>query len=106
MTVDNVTQILNKIPGDKWEEMMGGLRLDIPWPLLREIQRRYSTDTEKNHACADYYVNCHPQAEWEHLTPQLYFASEFTAARESKSLLPTGKCHSYDGKLLQSITNP
>ena len=58
MTVDNVTQILNKIPGDKWEEVMGayGGGRDIPRPLLKEIQRRYSTDTEKNHACADYYI--------------------------------------------------
>ena len=68
MTVDNVTPILNKIPGDKWREviMMGGeVGLDIPWPLLEEIQRRYSTDTEKNHACADYYVNYHPDTGWE-----------------------------------------
>jgi hypothetical protein len=89
MTVDNVTQILNKIPGDKWEEVMGGL--DIPWPLREEIQRRYSTDTERNRACADYYVNCHPEAEWEHLTRRLYYLEEFALARESKSFMSTGK---------------
>ena len=89
MTVDNVTQILNKIPGHKWEGVMGGLR--IPRPLLEEIQRRYSTDTEKRHACVDYYVNCHPRAEWNHLTMELYFRSAFTAAKESKSFLSTGK---------------
>ena len=38
MTVDNVTQILNKIRGDKWEGVMGKGGLDIPRPLLREIQ--------------------------------------------------------------------
>jgi hypothetical protein len=91
MTVDNVTQILNKIPGDKWEEVMGVLGLDIPGPLLREIQWRYSTDTERNHACADYYVNCHPDAEWEHLIARLYHKKEFALARESKSFMPTGK---------------
>jgi hypothetical protein len=91
MTVDNVTQILNKIPGDKWEKVMGGLGLDIPWSLLEEIQRRYSTDTEKNHACADYYVNCHPQAEWEDLTGWLYFRKMIAAARESKTFMSTGK---------------
>jgi hypothetical protein len=89
--VDNVTQILNKIPGDKWQEMMDVRGLDIPWRLLEEIQRRYSTDTEKNHACADYYVNYHPQAEWEHLTKNLYSEEEFALARESKSFMPTGK---------------
>ena len=91
MTVDNVTQILNKIPGDKWEEVMGGRELDIPRPLLEEIKRRYSTDTEKNHAVADYYVNCHPQAEWGHLTLYLYVTEEFAAMRKSKSLMSTGK---------------
>jgi hypothetical protein len=91
--VDNVTQILNKIPGDKWEEVIGGkgLGLEIPTPLLKEIQRRYSTDTEKNHACADYYVNCHPQAELERLTRGLYWKKEFAAARKSKSFMSTGK---------------
>jgi hypothetical protein len=89
MTVDNVTQILNKIPGDKWEKVMGGL--GIPESLLREIQRRYSTDTEKIHACADYYVNCHPQAKWEHLTWKLYGYHQFAALKEKKSLIPAGK---------------
>ena len=88
MTVDNVTQILNKIP-DKMEEVMGGaLGLYIPWPLLK---RRYSTDTEKIHTCADYYVNCHPWAEWERLTVILYQTKEFALARESKSFMSTGK---------------
>ena len=91
MTVDNVTQILNKITGHKWEKVMGGGGLDIPRPLLEEIQRRYSTDTEKNHACADYYVNCHPDAKWEHLTRRLYLKEEFALARDSKSFMSTGK---------------
>ena len=90
MTVDNVTQILNKIPGDKWEEVTGERGLDIPRPLMWEIQWRYSTDTEKNHACADYYVNCHPEAKWERLTVELYDMEEFALAKESKSFMPTG----------------
>ena len=90
MTVDSVTQILNKIPADKWEKVTSG-RLVIPWPLREEIQRRYSTDTEKNHACADYYVNCHPDAELEHLTVGLYIREEYALARESKSFMSTGK---------------
>ena len=93
MTVDNVTQILNKTPGDKWEKVMGRTigGLGIPEPLLEEIQRRYSTDTEKNHACADYYVNCHPWTEWKDLTKGLYWKKEFAAARESKTFMSTGK---------------
>ena len=89
MTVDNVTQILNKIPpGDKWKRVMGRL---VPLPLAKEIKRRYSTDTEKNHAVADYYVNCHPQAEWEHIAVKLYYEKLFALARKSKSFMSTGK---------------
>ena len=65
----------------------GGL---LPFSPPNEIRRRYSTDTEKNHAVADYYVNCHPQAEWELLTGELYFKKEFASARESKSFMSTG----------------
>ena len=90
MTVDIVTQVLNKMQGDKWEGVMGGGGLGIPWPLRKEIQRRYSTDTEKNRACADYYVNSHPRAEWEGLTKELYEHGEFAAARESKTFISTG----------------
>jgi hypothetical protein len=91
MTVNNVTQILNKIPGDKWEEVMGGGGLDISGPLLEEIHRRYSTDTEKNCACADYYVKCHRQAEWNNIVVKLYHKKEFALAKESKSFISTGK---------------
>ena len=92
MTVDNVSQILNNIPKDKWEEVMGIDGLDIPGPLVEEIQRRYSTNKEKNHACADYYVNYHPDAEWAHLTMGLYITiDEQALARESKSFISTGK---------------
>ena len=94
MTVDNVTQVMDKIEGDKWEVVMGGRGLDIPVSLREEIWRRYSTVTEKIHACADYYNNYCPHASWEHLTRRLYLKKEFTAARESKSFMSTGKyCH-------------
>ena len=96
MTVDNVTQILNKIPGYKWEEVVEEISgLGIPRPLVKEIQRRHSTDTEKNHAVAEYYVNCHPEAEWQHLTRKLYMINEFTLARESKSFMSTGRSLHY-----------
>ena len=91
MTVDNVTQILNKVPADKWEKVMDHGGLYIPRSLREEIQKRYSTDTKKNHACADYYVNCHPNAEWEEITSTLYAREEYALARESKSFMSTGK---------------
>ena len=88
MTVDNVATILDKIGQDQERVVSAHI---VPNPLLKEIQRRYSTDTEKIHACADYYVNCHPQASWEHLTRILYLKKAFAVARESKSFMSTGK---------------
>ena len=91
MTVDNVTQVINKIEGDKWEVIGRGSVNIVPRHQLEEIKRRYSTDTEKIHACVDYYVNCNPHATWKHLTRELYYEKEFAAARESKSFMSTGK---------------
>jgi hypothetical protein len=95
MRVDNVTQILNKIiSGGEWEKVMDRRGLNIPKPLVKEIQRRHIIKLyaiEKNHACADYYVNCHPEADWGHLTMGLYWKAEFAAARESKIFMSTGK---------------
>ena len=94
MTVDNVTQVMDKIEGDKWEVVMGLGGFDIPRSLLEEIQRRYSTVTEKIHAGVDYYLDYQPDASWEHLTTRLYVKNEFAAIRESKSFMSTGKyCH-------------
>ena len=90
MTVDNFTQILNKITGDKWEGVMGVDGLGIPRPLLNEIQRSYYTDEAMIDACADYYVNCHPLPRWKDLTAGLYHIKEFALARESKSFMSTG----------------
>ena len=93
MTVDNVTQIFNKIEGDK-SDVMGEDGIDIPSSVIKEIERRSSTDKEKNKAYANYYVNYHPDASWEDLTVRLYWENELAATRESKSFMSTGKyCH-------------
>ena len=88
LTVDDVTKVMDKIEGDKWEVM---LELGIPESLREEIKRRCSTDSEKSRACADCYVHVHPDASWRHLTKGLIEEKEFTAARESKSFMSTGK---------------
>ena len=74
--------------------VMGILGVGIPDSVTEEIERRSSTDTEKNKAYANYYVNYHADASWEHLTWGLYLRAELAAARESKSFMSTGKyCH-------------
>ena len=95
MTVDGVTQVFNKIKGDKAEVMRPGLGLSIPSPLVDKImERSYSTESEKSRAFADVYVHIHTRASWEHLTSHMYWMNEFASARESKSFMSTGKyCH-------------
>ena len=89
----------------EWENVMGDrVGVGIPWPLLEEIQRRYSTDTEKNCAFADYYVNYHPEPEWEDLAWSLCIQEEFAAARESKSFMLTGRYCRYISRLLIAAT--
>ena len=92
--MDKVTQVFNKIEGDK-SKVMGELGIGIiPDSVIEEIERRSSTDREKNKAYANYYVNYHPYASWEGLTVRLYVKNELAAARESKSFMSTGKyCH-------------
>ena len=88
MTVDDVTKVIDKIEGGKWKVME---ELGISKSVWEKIQWKYSTDSEKNHACADYYVHVCPEASWRHLTNTLYCKDKFTAARESKSFMSTGK---------------
>ena len=89
MTVDNVAQVINKIKGDK-ARVFHSLIYVIPSSVLDEIQR-YSTDTEKNKAYADYFVTVFPNASWYYLTWVLYFNIELAAASESKSFMSNGK---------------
>ena len=89
LTVDDVTKVIDKIEEDKW----GVVRwLGMPESLLEEIER---TDSEKSSACVDYYVHVHPEASWRHLTETLIVKEEFTAARQSKSFMSTGKYCQY-----------
>ena len=89
--MDNVIRVINKIEGDK-ASVFGNPFSVFPSSLLDEIQR-YSTNIEKNNACADYIVTVWPMASWYNLTYVLYFNTEFAAARESKSFMSNGKVY-------------
>jgi methionine synthase I (cobalamin-dependent) len=81
--VDNVTEVLNMMEGDKWKLTCA---LGIPKSQLEEIL----TDAERIHASAKYYVKYHPNASWQLLTGELYYKKEFSAAMKSKSYMSTG----------------
>ena len=60
----------------------------VPPPQLDEIYQKYSTEKQRIHACADVYVNCHPESSWTRLCPKLYEEREMTAVRKVKTFIP------------------
>ena len=89
ITVNNVTEVLNMIEGDKSKLTCA---LGIPKSQLEEIL----TDAERILASAKYYVNYHPEASWKLLTGELYYKKEFSAAMKSKSYMLTGNIKFYN----------
>ena len=61
----------------------------VPEPQLEEIYRKYPTEEQRIHACADLYVNCHPRSSWRDLCQGLYhWENDMTAARKAKTFIP------------------
>ena len=60
----------------------------VPNQQLDEIYEKYSTEEQRMHACADFYVNINPESSWKDLCEGLYGMSELTAVRKAKSFIP------------------
>ena len=112
LTVENVTDVMDKVIEDKRREVWGtvlryekrvlsqrGPRrrrrlamtdLDESFDpeILIEIYSSHSSEKEKTHACSDVYVNCRPESSWEHLTSLLYEEDEMTAVDQARPFLP------------------
>ena len=74
---------------ERRKEVWSRIRRDIvPRPQVEEIYRKYSTEEQRIHACADVYVNCNPKSSWTHLCKRLYWEKEMTAARKAKTFIP------------------
>ena len=87
MTVENVIGVMENVAVERRREVWS--RRDIvPHPQLEEIYQKYSTEEQRIHACADVYVNCHPDCSWTHLCQELYVVKEMTAARKAKTFIP------------------
>ena len=80
VSVAEVMELLNK-----WQSLHAGV---VPASRLWEIQQRCSTKREVATECASYYVHCHPQPSWTHLTRKLYRAGEVAAVEKLKPFLP------------------
>ena len=90
LIVENVVGVMENVAVRRRKEVWSKCGI-VPGPQL-EIYQKYSTEEQRIHACADIYVNCHPEPSWRHLCQRLYRENEITAARKAKSFIPqTGK---------------
>ena len=86
LTVEKVTEVMEKVEGDKrrlWERV-------LTWNYrspMNQLYSSHSTEKEKTLSCSDTYVNCHPEASWEHLTTLLYEEDEMTAVDQTRPFL-------------------
>ena len=85
--MENVVEVMEKVAVERRKEVWSWVDI-VPGPQLEEIYQKYSTEEQRIHACADIYVNCHPDSSWTHLCQGLYRRNEMTAARKAKTFIP------------------
>ena len=89
--MENVVGVVENVAVERRKEVWSKWNT-VPDPQLEEIYQKYSTEEQRIHACADIYVNCHPESSWTHLCQRLCWENKMTAARKAKSFIPqTGK---------------
>ena len=87
LTVENVVGVMEKVAVERRKEAWS--RGDIiPSSQRVEIYHTYSTEEQRIHAYADFYVNCLPHSSWTLLCWGLYGKNEMTAARKAKTFIP------------------
>ena len=88
MSVANVIGVMENVAVERRKEVWSSLSI-VPDPELEKIYRKYPTEEQRIHACADLYVNCHPGSSWRDLCERLYhWAIEMTAVRKAKTFIP------------------
>ena len=78
LTVQNVTQALRGMPYDPGFSY----NLGVPYAILDDIERRYSTDDQRNLAVVEYYLHYAPGASWNHLAGVLYYREKEGALQQ------------------------
>ena len=87
MTVENVIGVMENVAVERRKEVWSEWGI-VPDAQLEEIYQKYSTEEQRIHACADFYVNCCPGSSWTDLCQRLYLKNEMTAARKAKTFIP------------------
>ena len=86
LTVENVGQVMEKVePNVKMKVWESIVYYDH---IIEEIQEKYSTDSEKETAYVNMYVNCDKDASWEEIAENLYQHHQLAAVDEVRSYLP------------------
>ena len=85
--MENVVGVMEKVAVERRKEVWSEWGI-IPDSQLKEIYQKYSTEEQKIHACADFYVNCRPDSSWTDLHLGLYVKNEMTAAKKAKTFMP------------------
>ena len=85
--MENVVGVMEKVAVERRKEVWSDRDI-VPDPQLEEIYQKYSTEEQRIHACADIYVNCHPDSSWTHLHQRLYKKNEMTAVKKAKTFIP------------------
>ena len=85
--MENVAGVMEKVAVERRKEvwLWGDI---VPDPQLEETYKKYSTEEQRIHACADIYINCRPDSSWTHLHKGLYWRNEMTGARKAKTFIP------------------
>ena len=87
LTVENATEVLKNVAVERRKNVWSRWGI-VAYPQLKEIYQKYSTEEQRIYACADIYVNCHPESSWTHLCQRLYQMKEMTAVRKVKTFIP------------------
>ena len=85
--MENVAGVMEKVAVERRKEVWSEWGI-VPDPQLEETYKKYSTEEQRIHACADIYVNCNPDSSWTHLCHRLYEENEMTAAKKAKTFIP------------------
>ena len=85
LTVENMNRVMAKVEPKEREEVY--VRV-LGVGIVLQIQEQYSTDSEREVAYVDAYINCHPSSSWHELASALYRHHHVAAVEEVRTYLP------------------
>ena len=91
LTVENVNRVIAKV------EPKERMKLYEEGSVAEKIQAQYSTESEREVAFIDAYVNCEPSSSWHKLAGVLYRLHHVAAVEDVRPYLPPrGESGCYD----------